>query len=141
MSRRMTIVGAFALACGTPEVAPARWTAAARLPVPRFEAYAATWGSHVYFMGGITGHFSDISTAEPSRRVDVYDAASDTWTEGPELPLDAPKHHLAVAVMADGIYVMGGFDGILAQHPNEPFVPVARAYALRAPRDGVLTTW
>jgi N-acetylneuraminic acid mutarotase len=114
---------------------------AARIPTPRFEAYAATWGSHVYFIGGITGHFADIATAEPSRRVDVYDAATDTWSAGPDLPIDAPKHHLSVATMGDGIYVVGGLDGILGQHENEPFVPIARAYALRVPIDGVLTKW
>jgi N-acetylneuraminic acid mutarotase len=110
--------------------------------VARFESYAATWGSRIYFLGGITGTFGDISTASPSVRVDVYDAATDTWTTGPELPEDGPKHHLAVAVLADGIYVVGGFDGILNQNPNEPFVPVAKAYALRGPSsDGLLTRW
>jgi N-acetylneuraminic acid mutarotase len=132
---------ALAVSCGSPEAPPATWTIAARLPVPRFEAYAATWGAHVYFLGGITGQLADVSTAEPSRRVDVYDAATDSWTRGPDLPIDAPKHHLSVAVMADGIYVLGGFDGILGQRPSEPFVPVAHAYALRQPKDGVLTTW
>jgi N-acetylneuraminic acid mutarotase len=134
-------VALLALSCGSPDPPLEAWTVAARLPVPRFEAYAATWGAHVYFIGGITGQFADISTAEPSRLVDVYDAASDTWTAGPDLPSDAPKHHLAIAVMSDGIDVLGGFDGIVAQHPNEPFVPVARAYALRDPKDGVLTRW
>jgi len=132
---------ALAISCGTTSLPPERWTIAARLPLPRFESDATTWGAHVYFLGGITGQLGDIATAEPSRRVDVYDAATDTWSAGTELPIDAPKHHLAVAVMSDGIYVLGGFDGILAQHPNEPFVPIAHAYALRAPVDGVLTTW
>ena len=132
---------AFACACDGSQPTEETWTAAAPLPVPRFESYAATWGDHVYFLGGITGHFGDIASAEPSRRVDVYDAATDSWSPGPDLPLDAPKHHLSVAILADGIYVLGGFDGILAQHPNEPFVPVAHAYALRVPKDGVLTKW
>lgn len=139
----MRLAALFTLAgsCGSPAPPPEQWTIAARLPVPRFEAYAATWGTHIYFLGGITGQLADISTTEPSRRVDVYDAATDTWTAGPDLPADGPKHHLAVTVMTDGIYVLGGFDGILGQRPSEPFVPVARAYALRVPKDGVLTTW
>ena len=135
---------ALAVACGGSSHGGSvdRWTVAQPLPLPRFESYAATWGSRVYFIGGITGTFGDISTAAPSRRVDVYDAATDTWTPGPELPADAPKHHLSVAVLPDGIYVLGGFDGILNQNPNEPFVPIARAYALRAPSPGgVLTRW
>jgi N-acetylneuraminic acid mutarotase len=128
-------------ACDAPDVVGKRWTSAAPLPVPRYEAYAATWGGHVYFIGGITGRFGDVASSEPSRRIDVYDAASDTWTPGPDLPADGPKHHLAVAVMPDGIYILGGFDGILAKHPNDPFIPIATAYALRGPKDGVLSTW
>jgi len=141
MRNRIVFSATIALACGSPAPPPEAWTVAARLPVPRFEAYAATWGAHVYFLGGITGQFADLATAEPSRRVDVYDAASDTWTVGPDLPIDAPKHHLSVAVTSDGIYVLGGFDGIISQHPNEPFVPVPNAYALREPVNGILTTW
>jgi hypothetical protein len=83
------------------------------------------------FIGGITGQLGDIKTAQPSRRVDVFDPRTGQWTSGPDLPADAPKHHLAVAVAVDVIYVLGGFDGILNQAPNEPFVPVAVAYALR----------
>ena len=62
----------------------------------------------VYFLGGITGVFGDIRTARPSRRVDVFDPIAHAWTVGPELPEDAPKHHLAVTVWNDAIYVVGG---------------------------------
>ncbi|WP_394842269.1 hypothetical protein LZC95_34975 [Pendulispora brunnea] len=122
-------------ACGDSNSAPPAsrnaWTSARSLPIERFEAYAAAFEGRIYFIGGITGLFGDIGTARPSRRVDVYDPATDAWTPGPDLPEDAPKHHLAVAMMADGIYVVGGFDGILGQLPGEPFRPVAKAYALR----------
>ena len=118
--------------CGTaPSPGPDAWIEARPLSVPRFEAYAASFEGRIYFIGGITGNLGDIASATPSRRVDVYDPVADLWLDGAELPADAPKHHLSVAVMPDGIYVLGGFDGIVAQHPDEPFVPVARAYALR----------
>jgi N-acetylneuraminic acid mutarotase len=102
------------------------------LPVARFEGYAAATQGSVSFVGGITGQLGDISTARPSRRVDVFDPQASRWMAGPDLPPDAPKHHLAVAVADDVIYVLGGFDGILNQAPSEPFVPVAVAYALRS---------
>ena len=124
-----------AAGCGssssTPPPAPKdTWTKRASLPVARFESYGVSDGSRVWFLGGITGVFGDISTAAPSRRVDVYDPQTDTWTQGPDLPADAPKHHLAVAAIGARIYVLGGFDGILDQRPDEPFVPVAHAYVL-----------
>ncbi len=114
--------------------APSRdvWTAARPLPDPaRFEAYAASYQGHIYFVGGIAGLYGRIDTATPSTRLDIYDPATDAWSVGAALPGDAPKHHLAIAVAPDGIYILGGFDGILGQQPNEPFVAVARAYALR----------
>ena len=118
-------------ACGARDAAaPDAWTEAPALPVARFEAYAAVARGRVYFLGGITGVFGDIRTARPSRRVDVFDPIARAWTVGPELPADAPKHHLAVTVWNDAIYVVGGFDGILGQLPSEPFRPIALAYVL-----------
>jgi len=43
---------ALATSCGSPPPLPEQWTVAARLPVPRFEAYAATWASVDAPMGG-----------------------------------------------------------------------------------------
>jgi N-acetylneuraminic acid mutarotase len=100
------------------------------LPKDRFEAYGAVAHGKVHFIGGITGVFGDIATAEPSRRVDIFDPASGRWDPGPDLPADAPKHHLAVAIWEERIFVVGGFDGIIDQHPNEPFLPIAVAYVL-----------
>jgi N-acetylneuraminic acid mutarotase len=99
------------------------------LPVARFEAYGAVAHGRVYFIGGITGVFGDIDTAQPSRRIDVFDPSTQTWSAGPELPADAPKHHLTVTVANDSIYVLGGFDGILGRN-GAPFVPLAVAYVL-----------
>jgi N-acetylneuraminic acid mutarotase len=92
---------------------------------------------HAYFIGGITGMEGDIRTAEPTRRVDVYDPSTNAWTPGAELPADAPKHHLTVTVWNDAIYVLGGFDGILGRD-GAPFVPVAEAYVLEGAAPG---TW
>ncbi len=122
-------------ACGSKsDMKPAaKWSAGTALPIARFEAYGATANGRVYFIGGITGIEGDMSTAKPSRRIDIFDPNTQTWTPGPDLPADAPKHHLTVAVWKDAIYVLGGFDGILGQ--NSPFLPIGVAYVLEG------TTW
>lgn len=133
--RIVVLAALFALspaACSTRSGAPSSpspWHAAPPLPVPRFEAYAAVAYGRAYFIGGITGVEGDIRTAQPSRRVDVFDPATQAWSSAPDLPGDAPKHHLTVTVWNDSIYVLGGFDGILGRD-GAPFVPVAVAYAL-----------
>jgi N-acetylneuraminic acid mutarotase len=104
------------------------WSTGTPLPIERFEGYGAVAGGHLYFVGGITGVFGDMRTAQPSRRVDAFDPKTNAWETAPELPVDAPKHHLTVAISQDRIYVLGGFDGILGQRPNEPFRPIATAY-------------
>jgi N-acetylneuraminic acid mutarotase len=116
-------------------VATARWREAPPLPVARFEAYAAVAHGRVYFIGGITGVLGDIRTAQPSRRIDVLDPRTSAWSEGPDLPVDAPKHHLTVTVWNDAIYVLGGFDGILGRD-GAPFLPIAVAYVLEGEAPG-----
>jgi hypothetical protein len=132
--RRPVVFLSFVLAACTSASSgpspPGSWSTGTPLPKDRFEAYAAVAGGKIHFLGGITGVFGDIRTAEPSRRVDVFDPATGRWDPGPDLPADAPKHHLSVAVAKDAIFVVGGFDGILGNGPNEPFVPVAVAYVL-----------
>lgn len=108
----------------------AQWSGSPALPVARFEAFAAVAHGHVHFIGGITGVIGDIRTAHPSRRVDVFDPATKVWSAGPEMPDDGPKHHLAVTVVNDAIYVLGGFDGIIGQTAGEPFRPIAMAHVL-----------
>ena len=122
---------------GGGNAATSPWTDAPALPVARFEAYGAAAHGLVYFIGGITGVQEDFSTAQPSRRIDVLDPRTMQWTAGPELPADAPKHHLTVAVWNDAIYVLGGFDGILGRD-GAPFQPIATAYVLEGAPPG---TW
>lgn len=132
LSSGSTALVGLVLACASPTQAPpvGSWSEAPALPLPRFEGYAAVAHGKVHFIGGITGVIDDIRTAQPSRRVDVFDPLTKLWSAGPELPEDAPKHHLTVAVANDAIYVLGGFDGIIGQHTGEPFRPIAAAYVL-----------
>lgn len=131
-SRPRNLALGFMLAAGCSGATPssAQWSTRHSLPVDRFEGYGVERDGSVFFLGGITGVIGDIRTANPSTRVDVYDAPSDTWSSGTPLPANAPKHHLTVAKSGDLIYVLSGFDGILGKGPNEPFVPVGAAYVL-----------
>ncbi len=130
-ARELALVlgGALLAACSSASHDPT-WGTRHALPVDRFEGYGVERGGAVLFLGGITGVLGDIRTANPSTRVDVYDPTKDAWSDGPALPADGPKHHLAVAKDGERVYLVGGFDGILGKEQNEPFVPVAKAYVL-----------
>jgi N-acetylneuraminic acid mutarotase len=110
---------------------PGAWHTGTPLPGPRFEAAGAVVGGRVLFVGGITGVEGDQLSARESDRVDVWDPVTKSWGAGPPLPADGPKHHLALAVSGDVLYVLGGFTGIIGgADAAGVFTPNARAYAL-----------
>ena len=109
-----------------PPGGPGNWGSAPSLPTARFEGYAATVNGRIYYLGGIAEACVDLASACESDRVDVFDPSTGLWTAAPPLPTAAPRHHLAVAVLADRIYVLGGFRGILGGGSN--FGPVATTF-------------
>jgi N-acetylneuraminic acid mutarotase len=122
-----------AAACHTDPPPPpgSPWTSATSLPVPRFEGKAAVVGGKVLYVGGITGVIDDQASARESDRVDVYDPATRAWTSGPSLPADSAKHHLALAVIDDRLYVLGGFNGIIGgADAAGVFTPSAATFVL-----------
>jgi N-acetylneuraminic acid mutarotase len=116
-----------------PGNGPGVWTQRRPLDQERFEAAAANIRGKVYFFGGI----SDVCPgASPCMvdRVDAYDPAKDSWSPAPPLPPLAPRHHLALAVLNDVVYVVGGFVGIIGT--AQPLTPVATTWAF----DGIVWT-
>lgn len=107
------------------------WSAAGQTPEARLEASVARVGRRLYHVGGIRGigGVAGIGAAEPTARVDVLDLDTGTWSLGPQLPAEAPKHHLALEVVGDRIFVFGGFDGIL-NRPGDVFRPSATSWVL-----------
>ncbi len=103
------------------------------MPVERFEGYAVERGGSILFVGGTTGVLGDISTANPSTRVDVYDPARDAWSDGPSLPIAAHRRTEASS-RRDPVRECGlrarRLRGIIGTTANEPFVPVGRAFVL-----------
>jgi N-acetylneuraminic acid mutarotase len=103
------------------------WRQVQPLTVARFEAAAVSRAGKLYYLGGITDVCSDGSAACTVDAVDVYDPAGDSWTPATPLPADAPRHHLAVTVVGDTIYVLGGFVGIIGS--AQPFTPEASTWS------------
>ncbi len=91
------------------------WSTRAPLPTARQEMPLAVLQGKIHVPGGFElGGFA-------SRRIEVYDIASDSWQSGPILPL--PLHHLHLGVVDDVLYVLGGFQ-------SSSFSPSNRVFAL-----------
>jgi|GEM_PF-5101822 len=83
------------------------WHRGPDLPTPVFGAQAAAVGSKVYVLGGWSSGPSgdrDLSAA-----VQVLDTASDTWSEGPELP--TPVAEATATAVGRRIVVVSGWEG------------------------------
>ena len=71
------------------------------MPLPRTEVVAATVGSEIVVLGGLTLERS------AATRVDAYSPARNSWRRLPDLPIGV--HH-SMAVGTDGkLYVLGGY--------------------------------
>jgi N-acetylneuraminic acid mutarotase len=94
-----------------PPVAPQpttiTWSTKASNPLERAEALRAVVDGKLYVMGGFGGPGGNLG---PVARSDVYDPATNKWTQ----LADMPKRLSHAGVAADGhdIYVAGGYIGI-----------------------------
>ncbi|MEM7380976.1 MAG: galactose oxidase [Bacteroidota bacterium] len=68
------------------------------LPVARHEAAFVGLGDKFYLLGG-----------RGERATSIYDTNTNTWTEGPEPPLE--MHHFQPVVLGSKIYIIGAFTG------------------------------
>jgi len=81
--------------------APGVWEVIGRLPLARNETASATVNGRIYIMGGYG------EEPDPSTVVQVYDVASDSWSQAAPAPL--ALHHSGAAVVDGKIYLVGGF--------------------------------
>ena len=81
------------------------WTDVAPLPVPRNQFSTVVLNEQIYVIGGQLNH--DSQQLDQSR-VDVYDPATDRWSEGPALPYGHSHSEGATFVDAGRIYIVGG---------------------------------
>lgn len=70
------------------------------MPVPRHESAFVQVGDKFYSLGG---------RASDRKPIDIYDPATNAWTQGAGHPIE--MHHFQAAVLDNLIYVIGGFTG------------------------------
>jgi N-acetylneuraminic acid mutarotase len=105
------------------------WTPGAPLPSARNNLASAVLGGRIYVVGGLytppERRGEEKPQTDPSPCVDVYDPATDSWSQAPALPSGRVK---PAVVAVDGcLYVLGGRDldpgentsSILAYRPGE----------------------
>jgi N-acetylneuraminic acid mutarotase len=84
------------------------WTRKADMPTARYHAAACVVDGRIYVSGGATkwglasGNFSCVPTVE------VYDPATDTWTQASDMPRVRMTH--SSSVVAGKMYIIGGGD-------------------------------
>jgi N-acetylneuraminic acid mutarotase len=105
------------------------WTTLASMPEPQCEGGTAVLNGRIYVIGGWQDE------ASPYPLVQIYDVATNKWSEG--TPLPEALHHEGVAVVGGKIYVVGGFQQPFPQ--REPvdhvweFDPATNKWTARAP--------
>ncbi|MBI4465118.1 MAG: hypothetical protein HY647_10475 [Acidobacteria bacterium] len=115
-------------------IGPARaqvgvWETRAPFPLQATEVAAAAIGEKVYVVGGILPNLSS------TNRLFVYDAFTDTWSEGAPLPIPGGVDHANVATLNGKFYFLGAIrisDGFTAGQTFE-YDPATNRWTERAP--------
>jgi N-acetylneuraminic acid mutarotase len=89
----------------TTGVASSIWTAGTPSPITRWESQTFSYNDKMYIFGGFYN-----SAIQATTRCDMYDPATDTWTQVPtQLPI--PITHAGVAQIGSVAYFAGGYVG------------------------------
>lgn len=83
-------------------------------PLARQEVAVAAMNNSVYVIGGYTAR------VEPSADVQIYDAATNSWTL--TTPVPVPLHHAGAAWVSGRLYVFGGFTGVPPIAVNQTYI-------------------
>ncbi|MBY0475539.1 MAG: galactose oxidase [Nitrosomonas sp.] len=84
------------------------WHNAAPTLEKRTEIAAAALDGKIYAVGGFSQpSLSNVLDFAISRMVEIYDPATDAWTE--TTPLPEGRHHAGIAALNGYLYVIGGF--------------------------------
>ncbi len=79
------------------------WTTAAALPNSRNHLGAAVYDGKIYIFGGQHGHDSKAINQDD---VHIYHPATNTWTQGADMPKG--RSHIAEATLGSAIFILGG---------------------------------
>ena len=124
MTRRMTrfiTITLIALlgVCAVGLAQVGTWTQKADMPTPRAGLATSVVNGKIYAIGGAT----DVSAGgRPFSTVEVYDPATDTWTQKADMP--TARRSLPAAVVNEIIYVIGGS----VPFGNRESLPIVEAY-------------
>ena len=109
---------------------PGTWFKLASMGQKQNEAATALLDGKIYVIGGFGANSDD-----PIPRVQVYDAAKDSWSEG--TPLPEAVHHAGAVVVGGKIYFVGGFHNPFGKRDPIDHVwmydPATKAWTARAP--------
>jgi N-acetylneuraminic acid mutarotase len=101
------------------------------MPGPRSEVGAALIDGKVYVAGG------RLEDDKAMDRLEIYDAATDSWMQGPAMP--GKRDHAGVAAVNGKLYVLGGNgpdNSLGAQSPKDTvfeFDPATSAWSTKSP--------
>lgn len=104
-----------------------RWITRQALPTASQEMPHAVINGQVYLPGGL------LDTGGATTKVDVFDPATNTWTQLAPLPF--PMHHLGAVVVRGTLYIIGGYQGNTFSPTSRvlAYEPVAEQWITRAP--------
>ncbi len=81
------------------------WTQGSAPPFEIHHMQAVAYDNKLYVLGALTGGFPE----EPSQtNILIYDPATDSWSTGPEIPVDRRRGASGVVVHDGLIYLVGG---------------------------------
>ena len=81
----------------------AGWVLAASAPIALTEVAAAAFEGRIWVVGGMDAEGRAVD------RVLTYDPATDSWSDGPPLPVAV--HHAALVADDEGLLLIGGYSG------------------------------
>jgi N-acetylneuraminic acid mutarotase len=102
-----------------PDALPTHWSEGPMVPTPRLEPGVTAMGQRVIVLGGFDTDL--MAGLDITRRVDVFDPATGTWTQFPDAPV--AWTHVQLAAIGTTLYLLGGLEG-------QTYTARGEAYAL-----------
>ena len=108
------------------------WSARAPIPVRHAQGRAAAVGTKIYVPGG----FNSIDFGGPLDNMQIYDTATDTWSQGAVLP--AARSGVAAVAFNGLVYVIAGYNPVGTGHSDVYiYNPATNTYTTGAPMPAV----
>jgi hypothetical protein len=85
--------------------ATGRWAAGSPPPMEIHHFQGVEYDGKIYIVGAMTGRYP---TEPPVPAIQIYDPATDRWSQGPEIPQDRRRGGAGVVVHEGLIYVVAG---------------------------------